>query len=100
MDGERTRDVDQVVTLTWTPLLIGELDAGHRPPSPPTQWVTPGVVSKSRNSSFTYKGKAVDIKQVGRELSVRYALEGSVRKVANRLRIGRPAIQADISLLR
>jgi adenylate cyclase len=34
----------------------------------------------ARNSSFTYKGKAVDIKQVGRELGVRYVLEGSVRK--------------------
>ena len=35
----------------------------------------------ARNSSFAYKGKAVDIKQVGRELGVRYVLEGSVRKV-------------------
>jgi TolB-like protein len=41
----------------------------------------------ARNSSFTYKGKAVDIKQVGRELGVRYVLEGSVRKVGNRVRI-------------
>src|SRR6266567_1349031 len=41
----------------------------------------------SRNSSFTYKGRAVDVKQVGRELGVRYVLEGSVRKVANRVRI-------------
>jgi TolB-like protein len=41
----------------------------------------------ARNSSFTYKGKSVDIKQVGRELGVRYVLEGSVRKVANRVRI-------------
>jgi adenylate cyclase len=41
----------------------------------------------ARNSSFTYKGKAVDIKQVGRELGVRYVLEGSVRKAANRVRI-------------
>jgi TolB-like protein len=41
----------------------------------------------ARNSSFTYKGKAVDIKQVGRELGVRYVLEGSVRKVADRVRI-------------
>ena len=41
----------------------------------------------ARNSSFTYKGKAVDIKQVGRELGVRYVLEGSVRKAANRIRI-------------
>ena len=41
----------------------------------------------ARNSSFTYKGRAVDVKQVGRELGVRYALEGSVRAAANRVRI-------------
>jgi len=41
----------------------------------------------ARNSSFTYKGKASDVKQVGRELGVRYVLEGSVRKAANRVRI-------------
>jgi len=41
----------------------------------------------ARNSSFTYKGRNVDVKQVGRELGVRYILEGSVRKAANRVRI-------------
>jgi TolB-like protein len=41
----------------------------------------------ARNSSFTYKGRAVDVKQIGRELGVRYILEGSVRKTANRVRI-------------
>ena len=41
----------------------------------------------ARNSSFTYKGRAVDVKQVGRELGVRYVLEGSVRKAANRVRV-------------
>ena len=41
----------------------------------------------ARNSSFVYKGKAVDVRQVGRELGVRYVLEGGVRKVGNRLRI-------------
>jgi TolB-like protein len=41
----------------------------------------------ARNSSFTYKGRAVDVKQVGRELGVRYVLEGSMRKAANRIRI-------------
>src|SRR5262245_40273224 len=41
----------------------------------------------ARNSSFTYKGRAVDAKQVGRELGVRYLLEGSVRKSAKRIRI-------------
>jgi TolB-like protein/Flp pilus assembly protein TadD len=41
----------------------------------------------ARNSSFTYKGRAVDVKQVGRELGVRYVLEGSVRKAGARVRI-------------
>ena len=41
----------------------------------------------ARNSSFTYKGRAVDVKQVGRELGVRYVLEGSVRKAGGRVRI-------------
>jgi TolB-like protein/class 3 adenylate cyclase len=41
----------------------------------------------ARNSSFTYKGKAVDTKQVGRDLGVRYVLEGSVRKAARMVRI-------------
>src|SRR5205823_2945059 len=41
----------------------------------------------ARNSSFTYKSKPVDIKQVGRELGVRYVLQGSVRKSTGRVRI-------------
>ncbi|SDR63954.1 adenylate cyclase [Rhizobiales bacterium GAS113] len=48
----------------------------------------------ARNSSFTYKGKAVDVKQVGRELGVRYVLEGSVRKAGNRMRITGQLIDA------
>jgi TolB-like protein/class 3 adenylate cyclase/Tfp pilus assembly protein PilF len=48
----------------------------------------------ARNSSFIYKGKAVDIKQVGSELGVRYVLEGSVRKAGNRLRIAGQLIDA------
>jgi adenylate cyclase len=49
----------------------------------------------ARNSSFTYKGQAVDVKQVGRELGVRYVLEGSVRKAANRVRITAQLIEAE-----
>jgi class 3 adenylate cyclase len=41
----------------------------------------------ARNSSFTYKGRAVDVTQIGRELGVRYVLDGSVRKSANRVRM-------------
>jgi len=49
----------------------------------------------ARNSSFTYKGKAVDIKQVGRELGVRYVLEGSIRRAGNRVRITGQLIDAE-----
>jgi TolB-like protein/class 3 adenylate cyclase len=48
----------------------------------------------ARNSSFTYKGRAVEVKQVGRELGVRYLLQGSVRKSANRIRIAGQLIDA------
>jgi TolB-like protein len=48
----------------------------------------------ARNSSFTYKGKAVDVKRVARELGVRYVLEGSVRKGGNRVRITTQMIDA------
>jgi TolB-like protein/class 3 adenylate cyclase len=48
----------------------------------------------ARNSSFTYKGRAVDVKQVGRELGVRYVLEGSVRKAGQRVRITGQLIDA------
>jgi adenylate cyclase len=49
----------------------------------------------ARNSSFTYKGKSVDVKQVGRQLGVRYLLEGSVRKGGNRVRITAQLIEAE-----
>ena len=48
----------------------------------------------ARNSTFTYKGQTVDVKQVGRELGVRYVLEGSVRKSGNRVRITGQLIDA------
>jgi TolB-like protein/class 3 adenylate cyclase/tetratricopeptide (TPR) repeat protein len=48
----------------------------------------------ARNSSFTFKGKAVDIKKVGRELGVRYVLEGSIRKAGGRVRITGQLIDA------
>ena len=49
----------------------------------------------ARNSTFTYKGQAVDVKQVGRELGVRYVLEGSVRKAGQRVRITAQLIDAE-----
>jgi TolB-like protein/class 3 adenylate cyclase len=49
----------------------------------------------ARNSSFTYKGKAVDVRQVGRELGVRYVLEGGVRKSGARLRVTAQLVEAE-----
>ena len=49
----------------------------------------------ARNSSFTYKGQAIDMKRVGRELGVRYVLEGSVRKATGRVRITAQLIEAE-----
>jgi TolB-like protein/Tfp pilus assembly protein PilF len=49
----------------------------------------------ARNSSFTYKGRHVDVRQVGRELGVRYVLEGSVRKSGNRIRVTGQLIEAE-----
>jgi TolB-like protein len=49
----------------------------------------------ARNSSFTYKGKAVDVRQVGRELGVRYVLEGGVRKSGARVRITAQLLEAE-----
>ena len=53
-----------------------------------------GLFVIARNSTFAYKGKTVDIRQVAKELGVRYVLEGSVRKAANRLRITGQLIEA------
>ena len=47
----------------------------------------PSLFVIARNSCFTYKGRAIDVKRVGRELGVRYVLEGSLRKAGNRIRV-------------
>src|SRR5262249_56429931 len=49
----------------------------------------------ARNSTFSYKGQAIDVKSVGRELGVRYVLEGSVRKGGGRVRITAQLIEAE-----
>ena len=49
----------------------------------------------ARNSSFTYNGRAVDVKQIGRELGVRYVLEGSIRRDRERMRITAQLMEAD-----
>jgi TolB-like protein/pimeloyl-ACP methyl ester carboxylesterase/tetratricopeptide (TPR) repeat protein len=55
----------------------------------------PSVFVIARHSSFTYKGRAVDIRQVGRELGVRYVLEGSVRKAGGRVRVTGQLVEAE-----
>jgi TolB-like protein len=54
-----------------------------------------GAVVIGRNTAFTYKGKPVDLKQIGRELNVRYVLEGSVQRVGNRMRVNVQLINAE-----
>jgi len=54
-----------------------------------------GAFVIARNTAFTFKGKAVDVKRIGRELNVRYALEGSVQRSGNRLRINVQLIDAE-----
>jgi len=55
----------------------------------------PSLFVIARNSCFTYKGRAVDVKVVGRELGVRYVLEGSLRKSANRIRVTAQLVEAE-----
>jgi adenylate cyclase len=55
----------------------------------------PSLFVIARNSSFTYKGRTVDVKQVGRELGVRYVLEGSLRKAGNRIRATAQLVEAE-----
>ena len=55
----------------------------------------PSLFVIARNSSFTYKGRAVDVKQVGRDLGVRYVLEGSLRKSGNRIRVSAQLVDAE-----
>lgn len=58
-----------------------------------SSWRWFGVIA--RNSAFLYKGRAVDVRQVGRELAVRYVLEGSVRRAGDRVRITAQLIDAE-----
>jgi adenylate cyclase len=55
----------------------------------------PSLFVIARNSCFTYKGRAVEIRQIGRELGVRYVLEGSLRKAGNRIRVTAQLIEAE-----
>lgn len=87
---------------------IAVLPFNNMSPDPEQEYFADGIVEDittalsnmrwlfvvARNSAFTYKGRSVDVKQVGRELGVRYVLEGSVRKAGDRLRITGQLIEA------
>jgi adenylate cyclase len=55
----------------------------------------PSLFVIARNSSFTYKDRAVEVKQIARELGVRYVLEGSLRKSGNRIRVTTQLVEAE-----
>ena len=67
--------------------------AAKDPPLPPPSPI-PDLVVVARSSSFAYKGKAVDIRQIGKDLGVGYVVEGSVRKDGDKLRIVAQLIDA------
>jgi TolB-like protein len=103
----RTADTQQELSLPARPS-IAVLPFTNLSGAPEQEYFADGIVEDiitalshmrwlfviARNSSFTYKGRAVDVKQVGRELGVRYLLEGSVRKAADRVRITGQLIDA------
>jgi adenylate cyclase len=111
----RVRDAGAVAKATAVPALplpdkpsIAVLPFANMSGDPEQEYFVDGMVEEiitalsrirwlfviARNSSFTYKGQTVDVKQVGRELGVRYVLEGSVRKAGQRVRITGQLIDA------
>jgi TolB-like protein len=104
--GEVTELSDQEAPTSDTPS-IAVLPFENMSADPEQEYFVDGMVEEittamsrlpwpviARNSSFTYKGRAVDVRQVARELGVRYVLEGSVRKAGNRVRIAAQLIDA------
>jgi adenylate cyclase len=115
LDGQSTVAAQQASSASQAPVLalpdkpsIAVLPFQNMSGNPEQEYFADGMVEDvitalskfkslfviARNSSFTYKGKAVDIKQVGRELGVHYVLEGSVRKAGGRVRIAGQLIDA------
>ena len=105
--GNVTELADQA-TPTWDRPSIAVLPFQNMSGDPEQEYFVDGMVEEiitvlsrfpqlaviARNSSFTYKGKPADVRQVGRELGVRYVLEGSVRRAGNRVRIAGQLIDA------
>jgi len=111
-EGREAADANAVETESLPPLpdrpSIAVLPFQNMSGDPEQEYFADGMVEEiitalsrfkwlfviARNSSFTFKGKAVDIKEVGRRLGVRYVLEGSVRKAAGKVRITGQLIDA------
>jgi TolB-like protein/tetratricopeptide (TPR) repeat protein len=112
----RVRDADAAVKTAAPPMLslpdkpsIAVLPFANMSGDPEQEYFADGMVEEiitalsrirwlfviARNSTFTYKGQAIDVKRVGRELGVRYVLEGSVRKAGGRVRITAQLIEAE-----
>jgi adenylate cyclase len=92
-------DKPSVAVLPFTNM-IGEPDQEFFPDGIAEDVITalshyPSLFVIARNSCFTYKGRAVDVKQVGRELGVRYVVEGGVRKAGKRLRVTAQLLEAE-----
>ena len=92
-------DKPSVAVLPFTNM-IGDPDQEFFPDGIAEDVITalshyPSLFVIARNSCFTYKGRAVDVKQVGRELGVRYVVEGGVRKAGNRLRVTAQLLEAE-----
>ena len=111
----RVRDADAAVKTAAPPMLslpdkpsIAVLPFANMSGDPEQEYFADGMVEEiitalsrirwlfviARNSTFTYKGQAIDVKQVGGELGVRYVLEGSVRKAGGRVRITAQLLEA------
>jgi len=106
----KTRDVGATLSLTSAPRLsIVVLPFANIGGDPDQDYFADGVTESlttdlsritgafviARNTAFTFKGKAVDVKQIGRELNIRYVLEGSVQRGGNRLRVNVQLIDAE-----
>jgi TolB-like protein/class 3 adenylate cyclase len=102
------RSLDEPLTLPDKPS-IAVLPFNNMSGDPEQEYFADGVVEDiitglsrlkwlfviARNSSFTYRGRAVDLKQIGRDLGVRYVLEGSMRKASNRVRVTSQVIETE-----
>ncbi len=98
-EGLQVPDKPSIAVLSFTNL-SGDPEQGYFADGIVEDIITelsrePDLFVIARNSSFAYKGQSPDIRQIGRELGVRYVLEGSVRKAGNRIRLNAQLIEAE-----